>query len=154
MPIFAPTPIFPTQFSLANYGFAGLVPGRSAFYLPDTTKPSSGVGQVRNLTLDQPPLSEVGFLTGDGKRKLQPLVLTGYYIGTSEEDMRLWGASLEESLPQWTGIQRSADTTRVLLPGAWVEWPMADRPYIRPFTLTLLPSGPNWTDGTGLNVPF
>ena len=154
MSIIAPTPTVATQYTLANYAFAGLVSGRSPFYLPDFTKPTSGVGQVRNYTLEQPPLSEVGFLVGDGVRKLQPLILQGTYIGASEEDTRLWGASLEESLPQWTGIQRSTDVTRALLPGAWVEWPAADRPHIRPFIITLLPSGPQWVDGTGISVPF
>ena len=150
-----PRPVSPvTLFDLKNYAFAGIVPGRSAFYLPDVTRPVSGVGQVRNTVMDQAPLTEVGFLIGDGRRKLQPLVLQGVYHGRSEEDARLWGAALEESLPQWISIQRSADVTRVLLAGGWVEWPGTDRAFIRSFTITLLPSGPNWVDGTGISVPY
>lgn len=143
-----------TLFDLHNYAFAGIVPGRSAFSLPDVTRPTSGVGQVRNTVLDQAPLTEVAFLVGDGRRKIQPLVLQGTYHGQSEEDARLWGAALEESLPLWTAIQRSADVTRALLAGGWVEWPTADRAFIRPFTITVLPSGPNWVDGTGISVPY
>ena len=150
-----PTPVSPvTFFDLHNYAFAGIVSGRPPLYLPDTTKPTSGVGQVRNYTLDQPPGSEVGYLVGDGARRLQPLVLQGVYHAKSEEDARLWGASLEESLPRWTAVQRSADVTRALLAGGWVEWQSSDRAFIRPFTITLLPSGPMWTDGTGNSVPY
>lgn len=150
----APIPKLATQFSLANYAFAGIVSGRSPFYLPDFTKPTSGVGQVRNTVMEQAPLTEVSFLVGDGKRKVAPLILQGTYIAKTEEEARLWGASLEESLPLWTGIQRSADVIRNLNAGGWVEWPVTDQPFLRPYIITVLPSGPFWVDGTGNSVPF
>jgi hypothetical protein len=137
-----------------NFAFAGLIPGRDPFYLPYTTKPVSGVGYNRNLTLNQPPLSEVTFLTGDGKRNIVPLQLSGKYFGLSEEEARIWGGQLEEAIGQWTGLQRSANVTRVLLPGGSVIWDTPDTPHERPFTLTLYPAGPAWLDGTGIQVPF
>lgn len=140
--------------SLDNFAFAGLVPGRDPFYLPYTTRPTGGVGYGRNLTLNQPPLSEATFLTGDGKRRIVPLQLSGIYFADSEEGARLWGAALEESIPRWTGIQRSADVVRALLMGGSVTWDNPDRPHIRPYTLTLYPAGPSWLDGNGNAVPF
>ena len=140
---------------LGNYAYAGIVTGRSPFYLPDTVKPTGGVGYARNLTMQQTPMTEVTFLTGDGKRKITPLLLSGTYFGTSEEETRLWGAELEESLALWTGVQRSVTVVRALLLGGTVAWDTPDRTaFIRPFTISLFPAGPSWLDANGNPVPF
>jgi hypothetical protein len=137
-----------------NFAFAGLVSGRDPFYLPYTTRPTGGVGYNRNLTLNQSPFSTQTFLTGIPTVKITPLQLSGKYFGLSEEEARIWGGQLEEAIGQWTGLQRSANVTRVLLPGGSVIWDTPDAPHERPFTLTLYPAGPAWLDGTGIQVPF
>lgn len=144
----------PDQFSLRNYAFAGIAAGRQPFFLPDSTKPSDGVGYPRNLTLEQTPLTEITFLRGDGKRKIGPLVLTGTYKGTSEEEARIWGGALEESIALWATLQRNATITRALRMGGHVLWGSPPKPHIRPYTLTLYPAGPTWLDGNSNPVPF
>ena len=144
----------PLGSALGNYAYAGIVTGRNPFYLPDTVRPSGGVGYARNLSIQQTPLTEVTFLTGDGKRKITPLLLSGTYYASSEEEARLWGAELEESLPQWVSVQRSASVTRALLMGGTVTWDASERSYIRPFVVSLFPAGPSWLDANGNPVPF
>ncbi len=145
----------PLGSALGTYAYAGVVTGRSPFYLPDSVKPTGGAGYARNLTMQQSPMTEVTFLTGDGKRRITPLVFSGTYYGTTEEESRLWGASLEESLPLWSGVQRSVDVVRALLLGGTVVWDTPDRTaFIRPFTISLFPAGPSWLNASGNPVPF
>lgn len=140
--------------SLGNFAFGLKVTGRATFYLPDSTRTAGGVGYPRNLTLDQPPGSEVTFVVGDGRRKIAPLILQGTYKGEDEEEARLWGAELEELVPLTVQLVRSASITRDLHLGGSVEWPDATKPHIRPFKLTFLPKGPAWLDSSGRPSPF
>jgi hypothetical protein len=139
---------------LGNYAFGLVVPGHDTFYLPDSTRPSGGVGSPRNQTLTQPPLSEVTIVIGDRKRKVANFVLSGTYKGSTEEDARLWGAALDDAAAAATSLVRSASVTRAIHLGSSLEWPDATKPHIRPFTLTFLPKGPVWLDANGKPMPF
>ncbi|WP_288403834.1 hypothetical protein [uncultured Deinococcus sp.] len=142
------------------FDYALILPGgRDPLYLPGTTKPQ-GAGYSRNITLRQPPGTESGFTTGDGTRKLGPLVLLG---SIDEDDLpeptedaaRLYVARLDAAAPLAIGAQRGQSVTRALLQGGFFEWVAGDTPLIWTYTLNLFPSGPDWIDqSTGRPVPF
>ena len=140
------------------YAYALVLPGRDPLYLPGTTKPAR-VGYPRNITINQPPGTEVTFLTGDGRRQIDPLTLTGEITladlgGWTEEDARLYLERLDNAAPLATAVQRGQTVVRQLRQGGWFTFEPVNMNRWT-FTLTLFPAGPSWIDTpTGREIPF
>ena len=140
------------------YGYALILPGRDPLYLPLTTRPPQ-VGYERNITLRQSPGTEVAFRTGDTKRKITPLQLTGSVLEAdlpeaSEDGARLYLERLDNMAAIATGLQRGQTVDRELLGGGYFIFGSTSSPLEWTFTLTLFPSGPSAFDELSRPVPF